>query len=112
MLRVVTLADYNNGILSFEHFSNTFNELYKINTPINITRKNLAISIGVSLFIIMIYETYKMQNKKNIQEYTYGSAEWKNSKDIAKKKDKIFENNIILTRYRANIKEYADKSNE
>ena len=38
-----------------------------------------------------------MQSKKNIQENTYGSAEWGNSKDIENKKDKVFENNMILT---------------
>ena len=38
-----------------------------------------------------------MQNKKNIQENTYGSAEWKSPKDIIKKRDKNFENNMILT---------------
>ena len=45
----------------------------------------------------MVYETYHMQSKKNIQENTYGSAEWGNSKDIENKKDKVFENNMILT---------------
>ena len=47
--------------------------------------------------MFMIYETYAMQNKKNIQENTYGSAEWKSPKDIIKKRDKNFENNMILT---------------
>ena len=38
-----------------------------------------------------------MQNKKNIQENTYGSAEWKTPNDIKDKRDKNFENNMILT---------------
>ena len=97
MLRVTTLVDNNNGIWNIEYFSTAFNELYKLNTQIDITRKNLIISIGVSFFVFMIYETYVMQNKKNIQENTYGSAEWKSPKDIIKKRDKNFENNMILT---------------
>lgn len=97
MLRVTTLVENNNGIWNFELFSIALNELYKINTPIEFTMKNIVISVGVVFFVFMVYETYRMQNKKNIQENTYGSAEWKNSKDIKSKKDKVFENNIILT---------------
>lgn len=97
MLRVMTLASNNEGVLSFECFYIALNELYKLNTPIDISDKNIGISAVVSLFAIMIYETYEMQNKKNIQEDTYGSAEWQNPKDIATKRDKNFENNIILT---------------
>jgi len=97
MLRVMTLVDANNGIWDLEFFTIAINELYKINTPIAFTSKNLVTAMGVSFFVFMIYETYRIQNKKNIQENTYGSAEWRNPKDIADKKDKNFENNIILT---------------
>ena len=97
MLRVATLVDANNGIWELEFFTIAINELYKLNTPIAFTSKNLVIAMGVSFFVLMVYETYRMQNKKNIQEDTYGSAEWKSPKDIIKKRDKDFENNIILT---------------
>ena len=78
MLRVTTLVSNNGGNWSLDYFTIALNELYKINTP-------------------MVYETYKMQNKKNIQENTYGSAEWKTANDIKDKRDKNFENNMILT---------------
>lgn len=97
MLRVTTLVDANNGVWQFEHFSTALNELCKVNTPISFTSKNLVIAMGVSFFMLMVYETYRMQNKKNLQENTYGSAEWRNPKDIIKKRDKNFENNMILT---------------
>lgn len=97
MLRVTTLVSSNGGTWSLEYFTIALNELYKINTPIDFTRNNLLISIGVSFFVLMIYETYKMQNKKNIQENTYGSAEWRTAEDIKDKRDKKFENNMILT---------------
>ena len=97
MLRVTTLVSANNGNWSFDYFTIALNELYKINTPIDFSRNNFLVSSGVSVFVLMIYETYKMQNKKNIQENTYGSAEWKTPNDIKDKRDKNFENNMILT---------------
>lgn len=97
MLRVATLVSENGDNWSLDYFSRALNELYKVNMPIDIKKNNLLISMGVSFFVLMLYETYKMQNKKNIQENTYGSAEWRNPKDIKEKRDKDFENNMILT---------------
>ena len=97
MLRVTTLVNSNNGIWDLEFFNIALNNIYKLNTPIDITSKNLAISAGVSFFMLMTYETYRMQNKRNVQENTYGSAEWRTSKDIENKRDKVFENNMILS---------------
>lgn len=98
MLRVTTLVSSNGGTWSLDYFTITLNELYKIGTPIDFSRNNILVSIGVSFFVFMVYETYRLQNKRNIQENTYGSAEWKNPKDIEKKKDKDYENNMILTK--------------
>lgn len=97
MLRVSTLVEQNNGIWSLEILTISLNNLYKISTPLMLSGKNLAISVGVVFFCFMVYETYRMQNKKNIQENSYGSAEWCSPKDIKNKRDKIFENNMILT---------------
>lgn len=88
MLRVTTLVSSNGGSWSLEYFTIALNELYKVNTPIEFTRNNLLISMGVSFFVFMVYESYKMQNKKNIQENTYGSAEWRAAEDIKDKRDK------------------------
>lgn len=97
MLRVTTLVSNNGGNWSLEYFTIALNDLYKINTHIEFTRNNILVSMGVSFFVLMIFETYKMQNKKNIQENTYGSAEWKTPDEIKEKRDKKFENNMILT---------------
>lgn len=97
MLRVTTLVEQNNGIWSLEILTISLNNLYKISTPLMLSGKNLAISVEVVFFCFMVYETYRMQNKKNIQENSYGSAEWCSPKDIKNKRDKIFENNMILT---------------
>lgn len=96
MLRVTTLVSSNNGIWNLDYFTIALNELYKINTPVDISSKNLGISAGVSFFCLWFMKliVYKI---KNIQENTYGSAEWKNPNDIKNKRDKVFENNIILS---------------
>ena len=97
MLRVTTLVSINNGDWNLQYFSDVLNNIYRIDTTLIITKENLLLSGGVTFFIFALYETYRLQNKKNIQEDTYGSAEWRESKDIEKKKDKTFENNMILT---------------
>lgn len=71
MLRVTTLVEINNGNWSFEIFSTCLNKIYKIATPISFTTNNIVTSLGVAFFVLMIYETYAMQNKKNVQENTY-----------------------------------------
>lgn len=91
------MVSMNNGNWNFEYFTIALNEIYKIGTPLDLSMNNIMTSFGVSIFALMVYETYKMQNKKNIQENTYGSAEWRSPKDIKNKKDKDFENNMILT---------------
>lgn len=97
MLRVTTLVSINNGDWNLQYFSDVLNNIYRIDTTLIITKENLLLSGGITFFIFALYETYRLQNKKNIQEDTYGSAEWRESKDIEKKKDKTFENNMILT---------------
>lgn len=86
MLRVTTLVSYNNGIWELDFFTIALNELYKINTPLNITGNNLVISGGVSFFVFMVYETYRMQNKKNMQENTYRFSRVEKSKRYYEKK--------------------------
>lgn len=45
----------------------------------------------------MIYECVRLQNKKNLQENTYGSAEWQNSSVLNGRKSKELKENVILT---------------
>lgn len=91
------MVSINGGNWDLEYFTIALNEIYKIGTPLNLSGNNIMTSFGVSFFVLMIYETYKMQNKKNMQENTYGSAEWRNPNDIKSKRDKDFDNNMILT---------------
>lgn len=71
MMRVTTAVELNNGNWSFDIFSTCLNEIYKIATPISFTANNVITSMGVAFFVLMLYETYRMQNKKNVQEHTY-----------------------------------------
>lgn len=71
MLRVTTAVELNNGNWNFEIFSTSLNEIYKIATPISFTANNVVTSLGVAFFVLMLYETYRMQTKKNVQENTY-----------------------------------------
>ena len=80
MLRVTTLVELNNGNWSFEIFSTCLKELYKIATPVSFTTQNVGMSLGVAFFVLMLYETYRMQNKKNIQENTYRFCRMEKSK--------------------------------
>ncbi len=82
MLRVTTLVEYNNGIWDL---AISLNEIYKITTPISFTSKNVTTSLGVAIFALMVYETYRMQNKKNIQENTYRFSRMDESKRYRKK---------------------------
>lgn len=91
------MVSINGGNWDLEYFTIALNEIYKIGTPLNLSGNNIMTSFGVSFFVLMVYETYKMQNKKNMQENTYGSAEWRNPNDIKSKRDKDFDNNMILT---------------
>lgn len=84
MLRVTTLVSSNGGNWSWDYFTIALNELYKINTSVDISGNNLVISAGVAFFVLMIYETYKMQNKKNIQENTYRFSRVEISKRYSK----------------------------
>lgn len=86
MLRVTTLVENNNGIWDLEFFSISLNEIYKITTPISVTSKNVTTSLGVAVFALMFYETYRMQNKKNMQENTYRFCRMDESKRHRKQK--------------------------
>ncbi len=96
-LRVMSAVELNNGKFELEIINKVLNSIYMINTKLVINAKTISTSTFITLFGIMIYETYRLQNKNNIQDSTHGSAEWKTAKDIKNKRDKKFENNIILT---------------
>lgn len=97
VIRIMTQVDANGGSFDITMVNEVLNNIYKINTPLSLTTKNVVISGGIALFLLMIYESYVMSYKKNIQENTYGSAEWQLPSTLNKKRDKKIENNIILT---------------
>lgn len=96
-LRVSTLVELNNGEFNVNFLSEALDNLHILTTPVIINSKTLGISAFVGLFCWMIIETYLNQSKKNIQENTYGSSDWEESKSTNIYRDKVFENNIIFT---------------
>lgn len=97
VIRILTQVDINDGTFDIKMVNDVLNEIYKLNTPLSLTSKNIAISGAVAIFALMVYSSYKMSYKKNIQENTYGSAEWQSPSSLNKRRDKEIENNIILT---------------
>lgn len=96
VLRVLTLIS-NNGGFDIRFLMETLDNLYKINTPIVLTPKNLLISLAIGGFAVGLYATFVLEQKENIQKYSYGSAEWKQPSDLNNIKEKRIEDNRILT---------------
>ena len=97
-LKFLTCLDNNDGSFSSEMLSTFSDDVLKFWQPINFTVKNIAISLSCGAFGWAVWETLRLQNKKNMQENTYGSAEWQDSSVLAAKKDKNIQDNIILTK--------------
>ena len=97
VLKMLTGIDNNGGQFSFDVIQKASDDVFKFWQPLNFTTRNIGISLAFGLFGWAAYECLRLQNKKNMQENTYGSAEWQDSSVIAKKKDKDIKDNIILT---------------
>ena len=95
-LRVSSLAEIN-GSFKFEYLTEALDKLHIITTPVVLNAKTLSTSLFTGLFTAMVIYTYLTQNKKNIQENTYGSSEWEEPKNTLEFRDKEFVNNQIFT---------------
>lgn len=96
-LRVCTLIELNGGTFQIELLNEAFNKLYLINTPLIITRQSITISIFVSIFLWMVIEAIKIQNKKNLQENTHGSSDWETPNAIKELREEELDKNQIFT---------------
>lgn len=86
------------GEFQLDILTQEMDNIFKITTPLTLNADNLVYSCGISLFVIMIIETFKMQTKKNIQENSMGSSEWEDPNATKKIKDEDFTNNFIFTK--------------
>ena len=96
-LRVCSLVEANGGVFKLDYMNEALNTIYKLNTPLIITTKTLSISFFVGFMVFILILNYLSSQKRNIQENTYGSAEWEDTKKTKKFRDPIFENNQIFT---------------
>lgn len=97
-LRVTTLMEQNGGKFNVDYLNITLDNLYKLATPLIITKKTVSITLFVSVFLFVLIYSYISSQKKNMQENTYGSSDWEDSKNIKQFKDPILENNQIFTK--------------
>ncbi len=95
-LRVCSLSEANGGF-EFAYLTEALDNLHKINTPVILNAKTITTSLFVGLFVAMIIYTYISQNKKNIQENTYGSSDWENPIATKPFREKELEKNQIFT---------------
>lgn len=95
-LRVCSLSELN-GAFEFAYLTEALDNLHKITTPVVLNAKTITTSLFVGLFVAMIIYSYISQNKKNIQEDTYGSAEWGDPNSTKPFREKDLEKNQIFT---------------
>ena len=96
MMRIMTLVEQRGGFEK-EYINEALLTIYNITAPLIINRTTLQYSLFVSFFLFMVMEAYIASNKKNMQENTYGSAEWAEPNATKKLRDKDFINNMIFT---------------
>lgn len=95
-LRVSSLIEIT-GKFEFVYLTEVLDKLYVITTPVIFNSKTITASLFVGIFSWLIMESIISQNKKNLQEDTYGSAEWENPKLTKKYCDEELEKNQIFT---------------
>lgn len=95
-LRVSSLIEIT-GKFEFVYLTEVLDKLYVITTPVIFNSKTITTSLFVGIFSWLIMESIISQNKKNLQEDTYGSAEWENPKLTKKYCDEGLEKNQIFT---------------
>ena len=96
-LRVCSYIELKGNGFQFAYLTDVLNNIWKITEPLVLTPKNILISFFVSMFIWMVIATYSYQNKRNVQENTYGNSDWEDSKATLQYRDKKYENNLIFT---------------
>lgn len=95
-LRVCSLAEAN-GKFEFAHLIEALDKLHILTTPVILNFKTISTSIFVGVFCWLIIQSFLSQNRKNLQEDTYGSAEWENSKITKQFREPELEKNQIFT---------------
>lgn len=95
-LRVCSLSEVA-GKFEFAFLQEALDKIHIITTPVIINTRTVTTSLFVGIFCWLILETIMSQNKKNLQEDTYGSAEWENPKSVKPYCEKELEQNQIFT---------------
>lgn len=81
-LRIGTIVELNDQKWSLEVLNEASDQFFTF-TPLIINSYTIMISIFLTFFSWMIYETIRTSTKKNMQEEAFGSAKW-NTPDFTK----------------------------
>ena len=69
-LRVTTLMEQNGGKFNVDYLNITLDNLYKLATPLIITKKTVSITLFVSVFLfVLIYSYISSQKKEYARKY-------------------------------------------
>lgn len=97
-VRITSLAAYKNqGKWSLDIISEAA-DITNIKIPFILNRKSIFTGFFMAAFSWMCYETVRSKNKKNMQENTYGSADWNSNEAIKALQSKEYWENQIFTK--------------
>ena len=85
------------GEVSFNVIAKASDDLFNFSAFV-FSSNTLAISALGACFVALIYYSYQMQNKRNVDGSTYGTAEWGKPQDLKPYREKNIEDNIIFTK--------------
>lgn len=95
VIRIQSLALENGGVWTMAILSKALDP-FDLSISLNLSIKTLSIGAFCGMFAWMLYYTYCSQQKKNIQESTYGSAQWNDPKTIKNlRSDNYWENQVF-----------------
>lgn len=82
-IKLSTFMQLNDNKMSFNVLNDASDSIFHIQ-PVIFNQKSLAVAFFLCAFSLVIAYSFLSGNKKNIQEDTYGSAEWADFNDIKK----------------------------
>lgn len=97
-IRIYSLMKMNNTELEWKYFETALNNIFDLSQPFIIDKQSLMAAFLISVFVCALISTYLSSYKKNVQEETYGTAEWGSPIELKKMKDKNYQDNVIVTK--------------
>lgn len=106
-IRVYSIMKVSGTSLKLEYLEKALSGMLDTSVPFIIDKQSLMTAFFISIFVFALINTYLSSYKKNVQDQTYGTAEWGDPIDLNKMKAKKFEDNVIVTK----TEQFAKDSN-